>query len=84
MPGLDPRPRAPHLEGTLTEYIRHYNEHRPHRGLGLEAPMPGHTTVASPLANIARRSVLGGEPVVMTRTVHRPLELAEPLCVRLN
>jgi hypothetical protein len=46
--------------------------------------MPGHTTVASPLANIARRSVLGGEPVVMTRTVHRPLELAEPLCVRLN
>ena len=45
MPGLDPRPRAPHLEETLTEYIRHYNEH---------------TTVASPLANIARRSVLGG------------------------
>jgi transposase InsO family protein len=34
-----------HLEGTLTEYIRHYNEH---------------TTVPSPLANIARRSVLGG------------------------
>ena len=41
VPGLDPRPRAPHLEGTLTEYIRHYNEHRPHRGLGLEAPVPG-------------------------------------------
>ncbi len=60
MPGLDPRPRAPHLEETLTEYIRHYNEHRPHRGLGLEAPVPGHTTVPSPLANIARRSVLGG------------------------
>jgi transposase InsO family protein len=60
VPGLDPRPRAPHLEGTLTEYIRHYNEHRPHRGLGLEAPVPGGTTVASPLANIARRSVLGG------------------------
>ena len=49
-----------HLEETLTEYLRHYNEHRPHRGLGLEAPVPGHTTVPSPLANIARRSVLGG------------------------
>jgi hypothetical protein len=32
----------------------------PHRGLGLEAPVPGHTTVPSSLANIARRSVLGG------------------------
>jgi transposase InsO family protein len=49
-----------HLEETLTEYIRHYNEHRPHRGLGLEAPVPGHTTVAAPLAIIARRNVLGG------------------------
>ena len=28
--------------------------------LGLEAPVPGHTTVSSPLANIARRNVLGG------------------------
>jgi hypothetical protein len=24
VPGLDPRPRAPHLEETLVEYIRHY------------------------------------------------------------
>ena len=60
VPGLDPRPRAPHLEETLTEYIRHYNEHRPHRGLGLGAPVPGHTTVALPLANIARHNVFGG------------------------
>ena len=58
-----------HLEETLTEYIRHYNEHRPHRGLGLEAPVPGHTTVASPLANIARRSVLG-------RLIHEYYQLA--------
>ena len=49
-----------HLEETLTEYIRHYNEHRPHRGLGLEATVPGHTTVPSPLGIIARRSVLVG------------------------
>ena len=49
-----------HLEKTLVEYIRHYNEHRPHRGLGLEAPMPGHTTVPSLLGKIARRSVLDG------------------------
>jgi hypothetical protein len=45
--------------GTLTKYIQHYNEHRPHRGLGLEAPV-GHITVPSPLGNIARRNVLGG------------------------
>ena len=49
-----------HLEAVLRDYVRHYNEHRPHRGLGLDAPVPGHTTVASPLANIARCSVLGG------------------------
>ena len=49
-----------HLEATLTEYIRHYNEHQPHRGLGLETPVPGHTTVPLPLGKIARHSVLGG------------------------
>jgi putative transposase len=51
-----------HLEETLVEYIRHYNEHRPHRGIRLEVPAPGTaaTSVPSPLANIARRSVLAG------------------------
>lgn len=27
-----------HLERVLRIYVRHYNEHRPHRALGLEAP----------------------------------------------
>jgi hypothetical protein len=29
-----------HLEDVLTEYIRHYNNARPHRGIGLKAPVP--------------------------------------------
>ena len=38
-------PRSPpvvsrrHLEAVLAEYVRHYNEARPHRGLGLEQPV---------------------------------------------
>ena len=29
-----------HLEQVLRIYVRHYNEHRPHRALGLEPPEP--------------------------------------------
>lgn len=29
-----------HLEAVLCEYVRHYNRTRPHRGLGLEQPLP--------------------------------------------
>lgn len=29
-----------HLEQVLRIYVRHYNEHRPHRALGLEPPNP--------------------------------------------
>jgi putative transposase len=29
-----------HLERVLREYVRHYNEERPHRGLSLETPEP--------------------------------------------
>jgi Integrase core domain len=29
-----------HLEQVLRIYVKHYNEHRPHRALGLEAPDP--------------------------------------------
>jgi transposase InsO family protein len=32
-----------HLQRTLREYLRHYNEERPHRGLSLETPEPGAT-----------------------------------------
>ena len=30
-----------HLQWVLREYLRHYNEERPHRGLALETPEPG-------------------------------------------
>ena len=30
-----------HLRWALREYLRHYNEERPHRGLELETPVPG-------------------------------------------
>jgi putative transposase len=29
-----------HFEQVLRIYVRHYNEHRPHRALGLEPPSP--------------------------------------------
>ena len=29
-----------HLEAVLAEYVRHYNEARPHRGLHLDQPLP--------------------------------------------
>ena len=30
-----------HLQRVLREYVSHYNEERPHRGLGLETSVPG-------------------------------------------
>lgn len=52
-----------HLERVLPLYIRHYNEHRPHRSRHqrppIEEPPPGsETTVA--LDRVRRRDVLGG------------------------
>jgi transposase InsO family protein len=51
-----------HLEAVLRDYVRHYNQHRPHRGLRLEVPAPvGAVTSAPPaLSDIARHDVLGG------------------------
>jgi transposase InsO family protein len=51
-----------HLERVLTEYLRHYNTARPHRGVDLEVPVP---TTPPPLATITplrveRTDVLGG------------------------
>jgi transposase InsO family protein len=52
-----------HLQKVLDEYLRHYNAHRPHRGLGLAPPEPiplrGHRR-ASSLQWIERHDVLGG------------------------
>ncbi len=53
-----------HLERVLNEYLRHYNDQRPHRGLALRPPRivddesnPGAVTVA---ATVRRRDRLGG------------------------
>ena len=36
-----------HLEALLAEYVRHYNEARPHRGLQLDQPLPRPATSAT-------------------------------------
>ena len=47
-----------HLEATVNEYLRHYNQARPHRSLHLAQPIP---RPAPPAGNtINRRDVLGG------------------------
>jgi putative transposase len=51
-----------HLEHVLRVYIGHYNEHRPHRALGLEAPdtPAGLTVVGDQQDRVHRRDLLGG------------------------
>ncbi len=48
-----------HLAAVVSEYLRHYNQARPHRSLALDQPIPrpGTTTTDGP---IVRRHVLGG------------------------
>jgi putative transposase len=51
------------LEHVLRIYVRHYNEHRPHRSLDLEAPDPQNPIPgrgAGSLTQIRRRDRLGG------------------------
>jgi putative transposase len=52
-----------HLRALLDEYVRHYNQHRPHRAHNLTPPsLKIRTTMATELsdAKIRRRPVLGG------------------------
>jgi transposase InsO family protein len=52
-----------HLEQVLRVYVGHYNEHRPHRALGLEAPDPpaGLTVVGGEQqGRVHRHDLLGG------------------------
>jgi putative transposase len=52
-----------HLERILRIYVRHYNEHRPCRALGLQPPdqLAGLTVVAEDQqARVRRRDLLGG------------------------
>ena len=48
-----------HLGEVLAEYVRYYNEHRPHQSLQQEPPQrePGHTV---DIARIERKQVIGG------------------------
>jgi putative transposase len=51
-----------HLEATLRVYTNHYNGHRPHRALGMEAPAPRrhlHVVGTGP-PSVERRDLLGG------------------------
>ena len=47
-----------HLLAVMAEYVDHYNRARPHRGLGLDIPIPQVDLVAS--GPIVRRQRLGG------------------------
>ncbi len=47
-----------HLRRVLTTYIAHYNEARPHQGLGQQTPVPHHQQ--APAGPVRRRDVLGG------------------------
>ena len=52
-----------HLEQVLRRYVEHYNQHRPHRALGLEPPDPlaGLTLVGEARrARVRRSDLLGG------------------------
>ena len=49
-----------HLEALLAEYVRHYNEARPHRGIQLDLPLPRPETSATIDGTVIRRDVLGG------------------------
>jgi putative transposase len=50
-----------HLEQVLADYVRHYNGHRPHRGLGLAVPThPENSSDDTAAGHIVRHDVLGG------------------------
>jgi putative transposase len=48
-----------HLDRVLTEYVEHYNVARPHRSLGLRAPL-GSGEPGQPIGEVVCRSRLGG------------------------
>jgi putative transposase len=49
-----------HLEVLLGEYVRHYNEARPHRSLDLDQPLPRPATSTTAHRKVIRRDVLDG------------------------
>jgi putative transposase len=49
-----------HLMAVLTEYVAHFNDHRPHRALNQAAPLRSLPPPASPQCHLRRRDLLGG------------------------
>jgi hypothetical protein len=49
-----------HLRVVLTDYTRHYNQHRPHRSLQQDPPQPRPRVIDIQHARITRRKILGG------------------------
>jgi hypothetical protein len=50
-------------KGVLTEYVKHYNTARPHRGIDLDVPMPAPMATVTTLpaaGHVERIGVLGG------------------------
>ncbi|MBO3747512.1 integrase core domain-containing protein [Streptosporangiaceae bacterium NEAU-GS5] len=48
------------LRKVLSEYIQHYNSHRPHRSLGQRPPDPRPEVLDLEYTQVTRREVLGG------------------------
>jgi hypothetical protein len=49
-----------HLATVLAEYLRHHNDHRPHRSLRHQPPIPPPQVVDLNTARVYRRPILGG------------------------
>ena len=50
-----------HVERVLRAYVSHYNQQRPHRGIGLSVPITTHSSGVPALpAQVERRDILGG------------------------
>ena len=47
-----------HLQAVLADYVRHYNQSRPHRGRQLATPLPRHDQPHT--GEICRRDIFGG------------------------
>jgi putative transposase len=49
-----------HAEKILRDYVRHFNEHRPHQGRSQLAPNDDPTVILLPATRIERRQAVGG------------------------